>query len=83
VSMFRSQTQKHKFSTTCPDAFVVESAPVPPEQEKWCVAVLRPGRTAMHYMTCRFNRMQKHNFGVMFPSMFFDESVPVPPKHEK
>jgi hypothetical protein len=26
--------QKHKFGVRCPSAFVMESVPVPPEQEK-------------------------------------------------
>jgi hypothetical protein len=28
------QMQKHKFGITCPGAFLMESVPVPPEQEK-------------------------------------------------
>jgi hypothetical protein len=70
--------QKHKFSVTCPGVIFTENASGPPELQKKCVDVLRPGRTGVHYVTRRSHQMQKHVFGGLFV-----ESVPVPSEHEK
>jgi hypothetical protein len=43
--------KKHKYGVTCPDALFMETAPGPPEHEKYCVDVSWPGRTRMHYLT--------------------------------
>jgi hypothetical protein len=37
--------QKYKFSVTCPGALFVESVPVLPKYEKWCVDVSSHGCT--------------------------------------
>jgi hypothetical protein len=49
--------RKHKFTVLCLDALFVESVPVPPELEKWCIDVWCPGCTKMYYMTHRTHRM--------------------------
>jgi hypothetical protein len=59
------------------------SGPGPPELEKLCVHVSRPGRTEMHYVTRRSHQMQKHKFGVTCPSTLLVESVLAPPEHDK
>jgi hypothetical protein len=61
----------------------VESVPFPPEHEKECIDVTRPGDTVMHFVTRRYHWMQKHKFGVRCPNAFFVESVLVPPEQEK
>jgi hypothetical protein len=50
--------QKHKFGIMCLDTLFLESIPVSPEQEKWCLNVSYPKHTAMHYVTDRSNLMQ-------------------------
>jgi hypothetical protein len=75
--------QKHEFGITCPGALFMETAPGPPEHEKWCVDVLHPGCTRMHYVAHISHRMQKHKFGVTCLDLLFVESVPVPPEHDK
>jgi hypothetical protein len=67
----------------CPSALFVESILVPPEPEKWCVDISRPGCTEMHYVTRRSLRMQKHKFGATCHNTHFVESVLVPSEHEK
>jgi hypothetical protein len=74
--------KKHKFGVTCPVVLFVESVPVPPEQEKYCVDISQPGRTGMHYVTHKSHRMQKYNFGVTCPGVLFVESIPVPPEND-
>jgi hypothetical protein len=64
VTWISHRMQKHKFDITCPDALFLETAPVPPEREKQCVNVSRPGGAAMHYVTRRHHQMQKHKFDV-------------------
>jgi hypothetical protein len=75
--------QKHEFDITCPNALVVESVPVPPEHEKWCIDVSQPGRTGMHYLTHKSHRMQKHKIDITFPGMLFIKTALGPHKHEK
>jgi hypothetical protein len=67
----------------CFGALMVETAPDPPEHEKLCIDVSRPGRTRMHYVTKRSHRIQKHKFSVTCPSTPFVESTLVPPEQEK
>jgi hypothetical protein len=45
------QMQKHKFGVTCPGTLIVESVPVSPKLEKYCVYVSRSRRIGMHYVT--------------------------------
>jgi hypothetical protein len=54
--------------------FFVKSMPVPPQHEKYYVAVLGPGCTRMRYVTHRSQRMQKHKFGVTCPGTLFMET---------
>jgi hypothetical protein len=61
----------------CPDPVFVESEPVPPEHEKYCVDVSHLGCTGMHYVTRRSHRMQKHKFGITCPDAPFVESVSI------
>jgi hypothetical protein len=75
--------QKHKFSITSPNVLFVESVPVPPEHEKYCIDVSCPGRNGIHYVNRRSHRMQKHKVGVMCPGALFVESILVPPEHKK
>jgi hypothetical protein len=75
--------QKYKIGVMCPGVLFVESEPVQPKHEKWCIDVSCPGCTRMHYVTHRSHRMQNHKFGVMCPSVLFVESVSVLPEHEK
>jgi hypothetical protein len=75
--------EKHKFGVSCPDALCMETVPVPPEHEKYCIDVSRPGSTRTHYVTRRSNQMQKHKFGVMCHYALLMEIVPVSPEHEK
>jgi hypothetical protein len=75
--------QKHKFGITCRGKFFMESAPVPPEHEKYCIDVSHPGCTRIHYVTSRSHQMQKHEFGIRCSSMLFMQTAPVPPEHEK
>jgi hypothetical protein len=74
--------QKHKFGKTCRDALFMETAMSPPEHEKWCVDVLWPGRTRMHYVTDRSHQMQKHKFSITYTGVVFMETAPGPPVHE-
>jgi hypothetical protein len=76
------QMQKYKFSEMCPVALFVEST-VPPEHEKLCDHVSRPGRTGMHYVTHGSHRIKEHKFNVTCPRMLFMETSPVPLEHEK
>jgi hypothetical protein len=73
---------KNKFGVTCLDALFLESVPVPPEQEKWCIDDSCPRHTAMHYVTHRSYRMQ-NKFGVTCLGALFMESILVPDEHEK
>jgi hypothetical protein len=75
--------QKHKFGVTCPDAYFVESVPVPPKHEKWCVDAKSPGCTRMQYVTHISHWMKKQKFSVTCPNVHFVESIPNPPEHEK
>jgi hypothetical protein len=75
--------QKQKFNVTCPITYFVESEPVPREHEKLCVDILHLGRTGVHYVTRRSDRMQKNKFSTMCPEVLFVKAVPVPLKHEK
>jgi hypothetical protein len=75
--------QKYKFDGTCPDALIVEFVPVPPEHEKLCVDVSRPGRSGMHYVTHISHQMQKWKLGITCPDVLFVKSISVPPEHEK
>jgi hypothetical protein len=68
--------QKHKFDITCPDMLFMKTAPVPQTHKKWCIDVLHPGNSGMHYVTRRYHRMQKYKFDVRCPDMLFVESVP-------
>jgi hypothetical protein len=77
------QMQKHKFGVMCPGTLFVESVPVPPENEKWCINISHPKCTEMHNVTVRLYRTQKHTIGVTCPGTLFVESVPVPTEHEK
>jgi hypothetical protein len=61
--------EKHKFGITCLDMLFLESVLVPTETEKYCVDVLCPGHTTMHYVTCL--------------DVLFLEAIPVTPKPEK
>jgi hypothetical protein len=61
----------------------METAPGPPEHEKLCFDVSRPGGAEMHYMTQRSHWQQKHRFSITCPGAVFVESVPVPPELEK
>jgi hypothetical protein len=61
---------------------LVEYVLVPPEQEKYCVVVSRPGRTGMHYVTRRYHRMQRQKFSITCPGALFVESVQVPLEQE-
>jgi hypothetical protein len=61
----------------------MESVPVPPEHEKYCVDVSHLGRTGMHYVTRRSHRMQKNKFGITSPEALFVKSLPVSPELEK
>jgi hypothetical protein len=74
--------QKQKFSITCPDALLVETAQGPPEHEKECINVSHPGRTGMYYITRKSHRMQKHKFGVMCPNVHCMETTLGPLEHE-
>jgi hypothetical protein len=56
----------------------VESIPVPPEHEKYCVDVSGPRRTGINYVTGRSHRMQKHKFTITCPDVLSVESVLVP-----
>jgi hypothetical protein len=76
------QMQKYKSSVTCLGTLFGETAPSPPEYEKYCVNVLHPRRIRRHYVTRISHRLQKHNFGVTYPGVIFVESVSVPPEHE-
>jgi hypothetical protein len=73
-------TQNHKLSVTCPSVFFVKSVPVPHENEKLCINILRTG---MHYATRSSLQRQKHKFGITCTSALFVKSIPVPPEHEK
>jgi hypothetical protein len=75
--------QKHIFGIMCPIALFVESVPVSPEQDIWCIDISCPLLTRMHYVTCRSHRMQRYNFGITCPGVLFVESVQVEPEHEK
>jgi hypothetical protein len=74
---------KHKFIIMCLSTLFVESIPVPPEHEKWCVKVSRSELTGKHYVTCRSHQMKKQKFGVTWLDALFVKSVPLPPEHEK
>jgi hypothetical protein len=50
--------QKHRFCVTRPSALLMDTAPCPPEHEKYCVDISHPGRTRMQYVTRRSLRMQ-------------------------
>jgi hypothetical protein len=63
--------QKHNFGVTCLGVLFVESIPVPPENEKYCIDVSRPGHTRMHYVTRKSHWMEKHKFSVTCPSALF------------
>jgi hypothetical protein len=43
--------QKNKFGITCPGALFIESVPVPPELEKYCIDILQPRHTGIHCVT--------------------------------
>jgi hypothetical protein len=75
--------QKHKFGVTSSEALFMKTAPGPPEHEKLCVDILRPGRIGMHYLTHISYWMQKDKFVVTSPDRLFMETAPGPPKHEK
>jgi hypothetical protein len=75
--------KKHKFGVMCHGTLFTEPASGPPKHEKWFINVKRPGRTGMHYMTCRSHRMQKHKFGVTCSDVLFLETALGPPEHEK
>jgi hypothetical protein len=77
------RTQTHKFGITCLDVLSMDTAPGPPEHEKYCVDVSCTGCTRMHYMTCRTDQMQKHKFDVMCPGVLFMETAPGPLEHQK
>jgi hypothetical protein len=83
VTKISHRIQKRKFDVTCPDTLFMETAPIPPEHEKYCVNVLRPGGTRMYYVTRRYHRMETHMFGVRCPDAFAMESLSVPPEQEK
>jgi hypothetical protein len=83
VTHISHRMQKHRFGVTSPSALFVETAPGPPELEKWCIIILRPRCIGMHYVTHRSHRMHKYKIGVSCPSTLFVESGPVPPEHEK
>jgi hypothetical protein len=72
--------EKHTFGLTCLDALFLESIPVPHEQEKECINVSRPGRTAMNNVIQQILPDAKHNFGIKCPSVLLVKSVLV--KHE-
>jgi hypothetical protein len=74
--------QKHKFDVTCPALFM-ETAPVPPQNQKYFIDVSCPRGTRMHYVTRRYHQMQKHKFNVTCPDSLFIETTPFPPEHEK
>jgi hypothetical protein len=57
VTRIAHRIKKNKFCVMCPSAHFVESLPVPPEQEKWCVDILCPVDTEKHYVTHRFHQM--------------------------
>jgi hypothetical protein len=67
----------------CPDTVFVETAPVPPTHEKYYIDISHRGRTGLHYMTRRSNRIQKLMFGITCPLVVFMETAPGPPVHEK
>jgi hypothetical protein len=67
----------------CPNMLFIEITPGLLEREKWCLDILHPGRTGMHYVTHRFHLMQQHNFSVTCPDLIFMETTPSPPVHEK
>jgi hypothetical protein len=75
--------QKHKFGIMCPNAFFMDTAPGPPEHEKYCFNVSLPGCAGMHYVTRISHQMQKHKFGITCPGAFFVKSVLVLLEHEK
>jgi hypothetical protein len=77
------QMQKHKFRVMCPSVLFVESVPLPPKHEKWCVDVSRPRRTEIHYVTHRSQKLQKHNLGVTISIALFTETAHGPLEHEK
>jgi hypothetical protein len=83
VTRISHSMQKHKFGVTCPAVLFMETAPGPPEYEKYCIDVSRPGCTGMHYVTCRSYWMQKGKFSVTSPRVLCLESVRGSPEHEK
>jgi hypothetical protein len=66
-----------------PGSLFMETAPVRPKHEKYCVNISRLECTGMHYVTRRSHQMRKHKFGVMCPGALFMEITPGPPEHEK
>jgi hypothetical protein len=58
VTRISQLMKKQMCGVTCLDALFPESILVPPEQEKYCVNVSRPGRTTANYVTHRSYRMQ-------------------------
>jgi hypothetical protein len=60
----------------------METVPVPPEHEKYCIDVSRARGTVMHYVTRRFHQMQKHKFVVTCPIPLFTETTPGSLEHE-
>jgi hypothetical protein len=79
VTHISHQMQKHKFSVTCPGAPFVESAPGPPEHEKYSVDILKSGRTGMHYIARISHRMREHKFRLTCPGALFVVSALSPP----
>jgi hypothetical protein len=65
-----------------PVALFLESVPITPEQEKYCVDVSYTRGTGMHNVTRISHRMKKQKFGVTCLDALFLEYVPVPPEQE-
>jgi hypothetical protein len=63
--------QKHNFGVTCPDTLFMETAPDPPEHEKYCIDLSCPECTGMLYVTHRSHQIQKHKFGITCPGGAF------------
>jgi hypothetical protein len=63
--------------------FFMENTLGPSEHEKQYVDVSCPGRSGMHYVTHRSQRLQKHKICVTCPGALFMEYALGPPEREK
>jgi hypothetical protein len=75
--------QKHKLRVTCPGALLMETAPGPPEHEKYCVDISCPGHPGVHILTQQCYWMQKHKCVVTCPGALFMKTESGPPEHKK